>query len=109
MPRDSLSDQGGSIQPRCGHRSPLNYDRTRYATCVLALGHESEQHRDGEFVWTDRTMPWRRVAIASDQLRPVACPNCGPRAGNEAGPKMCGDCGAELVIGTAPRERHNDA
>lgn len=42
----------------CGHRSPLNYDRTRYATCELRTGHDGD-HRQGEFIWTDRTMPYR--------------------------------------------------
>lgn len=42
----------------CGHRAPLNYDRTRYAACTRDVGHGGE-HRQGDLAWTDRTMPCR--------------------------------------------------
>jgi hypothetical protein len=52
------SDEGD--ESRCGHRAPLNYDHTRWATCTRGPGHDDE-HDDGERVWTDRTMPYRHA------------------------------------------------
>lgn len=54
---------------RCGNRSPLNYDQTRWATCELLAGHDGE-HRYFDLQWTDRTMPYRVVDPADrDRLR----------------------------------------
>lgn len=44
----------------CNHRAPLNYDRTRHATCALPAGHGG-RHRQGDLAWTDRTMPCREA------------------------------------------------
>lgn len=40
----------------CGHRSPLNYDHTRWAQCSLPTGHDGE-HRQGELGWRTGFMP----------------------------------------------------
>jgi hypothetical protein len=54
----------GVAPARCGHRSPLNYDHTRWASCALSAGHDGD-HRQGDLAWRTGFMPCRSESAAN--------------------------------------------